>query len=155
MEIMRKRGCSGINVWWPVTSNEDFKQALQDAADGMSPNNISPVITCSLENGVKMAWFGDLETEFMEKIADEISWPEVDSHNFAQRRRSRSLHRCYPLHSCGRTEGLWPRIRPRSSRSTPWPPGYQRKPVLCRAVSHTPPTVAFFVEVASFARIPN
>ena len=34
------------------------------------------------------------------------------------------------------------------SRSTPWPPGYQRNPVLCRAVSHTPPTIAFFVEVA-------
>ena len=73
-----ERDRSGINVWWPVTSNEDFKQALQDAADGKSPNNISPVITYSLENGVKMAWFGDLETEFMEKIADEISWPEVD-----------------------------------------------------------------------------
>ena len=73
-----ERGHSGINVHWPVTSNEDFKQALQDTADGKSPNNISPVITYSLEDGVKMAWFGDLETEFMEKIADEISWPEVD-----------------------------------------------------------------------------
>ena len=73
-----ERGSSGINVHWPVTSNEDFKQALQDTADGKSPNNISPVITYSLEDGVKMAWFGDLETEFMEKIADEISWPEID-----------------------------------------------------------------------------
>ena len=25
-----------------------------------------------------MAWFGDLETDFMEKITDEISWPDVD-----------------------------------------------------------------------------
>ena len=25
-----------------------------------------------------MAWFGDLETDFMEKIKDEISWPNVD-----------------------------------------------------------------------------
>ena len=73
-----ERGSSGINVWWPVTSNEAFKQALQDAAAGKSPNNISPVITYSLENGVKMAWVGDLETEFMEKIASKISWPEVD-----------------------------------------------------------------------------
>lgn len=69
---------SGINVHWPVTSNEDFKQALRDAADGKSPNNISPVITYSLKDGVKMAWLGDLETEFMEKITGEISWPEVD-----------------------------------------------------------------------------
>ena len=73
-----ERHSSGINVHWPVTANEDFKQALQDAADGKSPNNISPVITYSLENGVKMAWLGDLETEFMEKITDEISWPEAD-----------------------------------------------------------------------------
>ena len=73
-----ERDSSGINVWWPVTSNEAFKQALQDAAAGKSPNNISPVITYSLENGVKMAWFGDLETEFMGKIASKISWPEVD-----------------------------------------------------------------------------
>ena len=73
-----ERGHSGIHVYWPVTSNKDFKQALQDATDGESPNNISPVITYSLEDGVKMAWFGDLETEFMEKIADKISCPKVD-----------------------------------------------------------------------------
>ena len=73
-----ERGQSGIHVCWPMTSDEDFKQALQDAADGESPNNISPVISYSLKDGVKMAWFGDLETEFMEKIASEISWPEVD-----------------------------------------------------------------------------
>ena len=73
-----ERQGSGINVHWPVTSNEDFKQALRDAADGKSPNNISPMITYSLKDGVKMAWLGDLETEFMEKIKGEISWPEVD-----------------------------------------------------------------------------
>ena len=77
-QTSEERGSSGINVRWPVTSNEDFKQALQDAADGKSPNNISPVITYALENGVKMAWFGDLETDFMEKIKDDISWPDVD-----------------------------------------------------------------------------
>ena len=72
------RGSSGINIRWPVTSNEDFKTALKDAAEGKSPNNISPVITYSLEDGVKMAWFGDLETDFMEKIEKEIAWPDVD-----------------------------------------------------------------------------
>ena len=25
-----------------------------------------------------MAWFGDLEADFMEKIKNEISWPDVD-----------------------------------------------------------------------------
>ena len=73
-----ERGSSGINIHWPITSNKHFKQALEEAAEGKSPNNISPVITYSLNSGVKMAWFGDLETEFMEKIKEEISWPSID-----------------------------------------------------------------------------
>ena len=77
-ESDEKRGGSGINIYWPAPSNEHFRKALQDAEEGKSPNNISPVITYSLNGGVKMAWFGDLETDFMEKIKDEISWPDVD-----------------------------------------------------------------------------
>ena len=73
-----ERAGAGINLSWPKTSNEHFKQALEEAADGKSPNNISPVITYSLKDGVMMAWFGDLETEFMEKIEDEVTWPNVD-----------------------------------------------------------------------------
>lgn len=73
-----ERGASGINIHWPITSNKHFKDALKDAGDGKSPNNISPVITYSLNNGVDMAWFGDLETDFMEEIKGEISWPNVD-----------------------------------------------------------------------------
>ena len=73
-----ERDSAGINIHWPITSNKYFKEALQDAANGESPNNISPVITYSLEDGVNMGWFGDLETDFMEKIKDEISWPDVD-----------------------------------------------------------------------------
>ena len=72
------RGSSGINIHWPIISNKHFKQALEDAAGGKSPNNISPVITYSIDDSAKMAWFGDLETEFMENIKDEISWPSVD-----------------------------------------------------------------------------
>ncbi|MCY4384884.1 MAG: hypothetical protein OXE44_17260 [Nitrospinae bacterium] len=73
-----ERDSSGINIRWPITSNKHFKDALKDAGDGKSPNNISPVITYSLNNGVDMAWFGDLETDFMEEIKGEISWPNVD-----------------------------------------------------------------------------
>ncbi len=73
-----ERGSSGINICWPIVSNEHFKTALEDAAEGKSPNNISPVITYSLNEGVTMAWFGDLETDFMEKIKDEMTWPSVD-----------------------------------------------------------------------------
>ena len=73
-----ERGSSGINIRWPIESNAHFKEALRQAADGKSPNNISPVITYSLKKGVDMAWFGDLETDFMYKIKDEITWPDVD-----------------------------------------------------------------------------
>ena len=37
-----ERGGSGIKIHWPITSNKHFKEALQDAADGKSPNNVSP-----------------------------------------------------------------------------------------------------------------
>ncbi len=73
-----ERGGSGINICWPVRSNGSFIKALDAATKGKSPNNISPVITYSLENGVKMAWFGDLETDFMEEIKYEIKWPATD-----------------------------------------------------------------------------
>ena len=69
---------AGINIHWPITSNRYFKKALEDSEDGKSPNNISPVIRYSLNGGVDMAWFGDLETDFMEKIKDEIAWPDID-----------------------------------------------------------------------------
>lgn len=72
------RQCSGIRIRWPITSNEHYIAALEDAKKGRSPNNISPVITYSLEDGVDMAWFGDLETDFMDKIKDVIAWPAVD-----------------------------------------------------------------------------
>ena len=74
----KERGPAGIDIHWPITSNKYFKEALDDASDGKSPNNISPVIAYSLNSGVDMAWFGDLEADFMEKIKDEISWPDVD-----------------------------------------------------------------------------
>ena len=72
------RGSAGINVRWPITSNKHFMTALEEAEEGRSPNNISPVITYSRADGVDMAWFGDLESDFMNRIKDEISWPDVD-----------------------------------------------------------------------------
>ncbi|MDE0111884.1 MAG: MBL fold metallo-hydrolase [Albidovulum sp.] len=72
------RSSAGINIRWPVTSNKYFNEALEQAADGKSPNNISPVITYSCQNGVTMAWFGDLETDFMDIVKQAITWPSVD-----------------------------------------------------------------------------
>ena len=71
-------GSSGINFLWPVTSNVDFKKALSLAAEGKSYNNLSPIFTYSQSGGVRIIWMGDMEYDFLEKIKDEVLWPEVD-----------------------------------------------------------------------------
>jgi len=73
-----ERGSSGINILWPDTTNLDYKEALEQAQAGSSPNNISPIIKYSLNDGVKMLWMGDLETQFMEKIEDYVDIPDID-----------------------------------------------------------------------------
>jgi beta-lactamase superfamily II metal-dependent hydrolase len=72
------RGSSGINILWPNPNNELYKEALQEAADGWCPNNISAVIKYELNGGVTALWMGDLETEFMRAVEDEIDLPLVD-----------------------------------------------------------------------------
>lgn len=73
-----ERGSSGINFLWPNTESIQFKEQLKIAKDGGNANNISPIIQYSLENGVVALWFGDLESEFMNIIRDEISLPKAD-----------------------------------------------------------------------------
>lgn len=73
-----ERGSSGINILWPITTNETFKKQLKTAKEGGNANNISPIIKYGLENGVTVLWFGDLEAAFMESIKDEISLPKAD-----------------------------------------------------------------------------
>ena len=73
-----ERGSAGVNCLWPITSDSDYKQALNDARDGKSPNNISPIITYSIEDSAKFMWMGDIEHDFMKKIKDKISWPSID-----------------------------------------------------------------------------
>lgn len=70
------RGGSGITVHWPDTQNQEFQLALEDTADGLSPNNISPIIEYSGPAG-NFIWMGDLETEFMADIADALSLPRA------------------------------------------------------------------------------
>ena len=64
------RDTSGIGIQWPILTNEEFKKALTQAEDGGSPNNISPVIGYGVQEGVRILWMGDLETDFMEAIGD-------------------------------------------------------------------------------------
>jgi beta-lactamase superfamily II metal-dependent hydrolase len=66
------RGSSGINILWPNTNNSDFKEALAACNAGESYNNVSAVIRYTLADGASVMWLGDLETEFMEKITDDI-----------------------------------------------------------------------------------
>lgn len=73
-----ERGSSGISILWPDTANKNFKEALNNAKDGASPNNISPIIKYSQTDGVKALWMGDLETAFMEAIAEELNIPKID-----------------------------------------------------------------------------
>jgi len=77
-ESSDERGCSGIHIIWPDTANSTFKEALTSAAQGESPNNISPIIKYSLTDGATFLWMGDLETEFMEAVEDEIALPKVN-----------------------------------------------------------------------------
>lgn len=74
----KKYGSSGIDILWPITSNSDYKTELANVKEGKSPNNISPIIKYSLNNGVTVLWFGDLENTFMEKIKDVIELPKAD-----------------------------------------------------------------------------
>ena len=67
-----ERAQSGVSILWPEINNQDFKDALAACDAGESYNNTSAVLRYSLEDGASVMWLGDLETEFMEKIADHI-----------------------------------------------------------------------------------
>ncbi|MDD5902413.1 MAG: hypothetical protein PUC58_03510 [Oscillospiraceae bacterium] len=73
-----ERGSAGIDFKWPISSNSDFKEALSMVAEGTGFNNISPIFTYSVENGVVAMWMGDMEHDFLEKVKDQIAWPKVD-----------------------------------------------------------------------------
>lgn len=77
-ESSEGRGCSGINIKWPDRTNIDFLNALEDAKNGKDPNNISPIITYSLKNNITAYWFGDLLTDYMTDIKDNVDWIEAD-----------------------------------------------------------------------------
>ena len=72
------RGSAGINILWPEVKNKHYKDSLQKAKKGESPNNISPIIQYSLKNSVKILWMGDLEADFMENIENDVSFEKVD-----------------------------------------------------------------------------
>jgi Predicted hydrolase (metallo-beta-lactamase superfamily) len=70
------RRSAGLSFLWPDTTNAAFKAALADAAAGLSPNNISPVLKYSC-GGATFLWMGDLETSFMDDVADALDLPST------------------------------------------------------------------------------
>lgn len=74
----KTNGSSGINILWPITANQHYKDALKEAKDGASPNNISPIIKYGVEDSASMIWMGDLETDFMENVINAITLPKTD-----------------------------------------------------------------------------
>lgn len=65
------RGSAGINVLWPDLNNEHFQAALEACDAGESYNNTSAVLRYSIGDA-SFLWLGDLETQFMEDIFDDI-----------------------------------------------------------------------------------
>lgn len=67
-----ERGSSGLSVLWPKLDNQNFVEALDNCNQGKSFNNTSAVIRYKLQDGASVLWIGDLETDFMENIFDDI-----------------------------------------------------------------------------------
>jgi hypothetical protein len=72
-----ERGSSGLDILWPVLDNKHFKEALANAENGTSPNNISPIVRYSVNERATVIWLGDLETPFMDLIVEDIILPET------------------------------------------------------------------------------
>ncbi len=69
-----ERKKAGIEILWPITSNENFKKVLVDVEqNNKNYNNLSPIIEYKENKSVYM-WMGDIENSFMEKIKDEIEF---------------------------------------------------------------------------------
>ena len=73
-----ERGSSGINILWPNIKNVHFQEALEKAKEGNTPNNISPIISYSLKNGIKALWMGDLESDFMDLIQNDLDLEKIN-----------------------------------------------------------------------------
>ena len=73
-----ERQHSGITILWPKTDNDEYKTALMYAKYGISYNDMSAIIKYEVQDGASVLWMGDMTTEFMEKIENEVAWPKID-----------------------------------------------------------------------------
>jgi beta-lactamase superfamily II metal-dependent hydrolase len=66
------RQTSGIGILWPDVQNPHFQEALASCDAGESYNNTSAVVRYAVQGGASFLWLGDLETQFMEAIVEDI-----------------------------------------------------------------------------------
>ncbi|HEP1045362.1 TPA: MBL fold metallo-hydrolase [Serratia marcescens] len=72
-----QRDSSGLSILWPKIDNPHFAEALNASERGESYNNISAVVRYKLNDGASVMWLGDLETEFMENIINDVELQET------------------------------------------------------------------------------
>ncbi len=67
-----ERKTSGLICLWPIPDNEKYQAALSEAANGGSPNNISPAIKYQCGD-FSFLWMGDMETDMQEEFDDKVN----------------------------------------------------------------------------------
>lgn len=66
------RDGSGLYCLWPITDNKKYQEALKIAAEGGSPNNISPAIKY-YAGGFSFLWMGDMESDMQEEFDSKVT----------------------------------------------------------------------------------
>lgn len=69
---------AGISILWPDISNQFYKDALKIANEGGSPNNISVMIKYGIQDSATIVWMGDVETDFMNNIEQDLKIPKAN-----------------------------------------------------------------------------
>jgi len=67
-----ERKGAGLSCLWPITDNELYQDALDTAASGGSPNNISPAIRYGV-GAFSFLWMGDMETDMQKEFDDKVT----------------------------------------------------------------------------------
>lgn len=71
-----ERDSSGLFCLWPIVNNAKYQSALKEAAEGGSPNNLSPAI--KYKCGVfSFLWMGDMETEMQKEFDKQVNNSQV------------------------------------------------------------------------------
>lgn len=85
-----ERRSSGLFCLWPITDNKLYQEALEKAANGGSPNNISPAIRYATDV-FSFLWMGDMETDMQEEF-DSLVTNEHTTIVFAPHHGRKSGH---------------------------------------------------------------